>query len=259
MPQPYAIASLNLEPGAEVLRLLAQFPDIEPVSFLDGARMVQEGEDSQEIFIVLRGALVVEQAPALAGGAPAMLACINAEPDDLAILGEMAYLGSQLRAASIRSVGRTHALRLEPRHIDGILEGFPMLTRVICRQFSRRLQDTDQSLRTLQGRFSLNPAQRMAQAGDILFTRGEPATSLFQVVAGSIRLDGPGGSRLVAPEDLSQGLLEPGPFLAGRAQAVTATAEAMTFLAVIDAAHREALVRCFPELVLELLAAGSAP
>jgi CRP-like cAMP-binding protein len=257
MPQNYAIESLKLDPDSEVVRLVAQFPDLEPVSFGDGEQLIREGETSQEIFIVLAGALVVEQATAVPGGAPVLLACITAEPDSIAILGEMAYLGAQLRAASVRSCGRSHTLRLEPRHIDGILEGFPGLTRVICRQFSQRLQDTDRALRTLQSRFALNPKQRLAQAGEVLFRQGDPATALFQLVAGSIRLDGPDGSRQVSAEDLREGLLEPRPFLAGGCQTGTATVEAMAFLAVIDAEHRPALVRCFPELALALLGGTS--
>ena len=123
MPQTYTIDPMQLEDDSEVVRLLAQFPEIQPISFGDGEQLVREDEPSQEIFIVLRGALVVEQASVAEGSAPAMLACITAAPDAIAILGEMAYLGAQPRAASIRSVGRTHTLRLEPRHIDGILEG----------------------------------------------------------------------------------------------------------------------------------------
>ena len=256
MPQPYAIDHLKLAPASEALRLLATFPDIAAVSFGDGEFLVREGESDQDIFLVLRGGLVVEQASPTPGGAPVQLALITAEPEACAMVGEMAYLGSQLRTASVRSCGRTHTLRLEPSHIDGILEGFPDLTRLICRQFSRRLKAMDQTLRTLQDRFALDPAQRMAQQGEVLFTRGEPATRLFQLVAGSVSLDGPEGCREVTPEDLAQGLLEPGPFLAGRPQRTTATVTGMAFLAVVGLERRPALVRCFPDLVLDLLARG---
>jgi CRP-like cAMP-binding protein len=154
----------------------------------------------------------------------------------------------------VRSCGRTHTLRLEPRHIDGILDGFPMLTRVICRQFSRRLQDTDGALRALQARFALNPSRRMAGPGERLFAPGDPAGELFQLVAGAVRLERDGVARVVAPEDLPQGLLEPEPFLKGGLHRTTATAEDLAFLAVIGRADREAVVRCFPELVLRILA-----
>ena len=191
----------------------------------------------------------------LIGVAAVFLACVLAEPEAPAIVGEMAYLGAQRRAASVRSTGRSHALRLLPAHIDGILEGFPGLTRVICKQFSRRLQDTDQALRAVQGRFALNAQRRMAQPGEVLFTRGGTAAELFQLAAGAVRVERDGSSRLLQAEDLPLGLLEPEAFLRGGVHAATATVEQLSFLAVIGAGERPAVVRCFPELVLELLAA----
>lgn len=256
MPQPYALEHLHLAPASEVVRLLAQFPDIVPESFGDGEYLVREAEPEGAVFLIVQGGLVVEQASPTPGTAPVQLALITAEPEACALIGEMAYLGSQARTASVRSCGRTHALRLEPRHIDGILEGYPGLTRLICRQFSQRLKATDQTLRTLQDRFALSPGQRLAQAGEILFTRGEPATRLYQLAAGSVRLEGPEGARELTAEDLPQGLLEPEAFLAGHPQRVTATVTGMAFLAVIDPGRRAALVRCFPDLVLGLLAPG---
>jgi len=254
MPEPFDIDGLGLEPGSEVVRLFRRHPDIEARAYRDGEYLIREDEESQDIFIVLRGALVVEQASLIPGGAPAMLACLTAEPEAVAIVGEMAYLGSQRRAASVKSSGRSHALCLRPDHVDGILEGFPGLTRVICRQFSRRLQDTDRSLRELQGRFALNPQRRMASPGDRLFTRGAPARELFQLVAGTVRVERDGASSVLTPETLPMGLLEPEAFLRGAVHQATATVEDLAFLAVITEADREAVVRCFPQLVLEILA-----
>ena len=259
MSQSYDVGTLGLDDSLEVLRLLAEYPEIEARSFADGEYLLREGENSQEIFIVLKGALVVEQAAAEGGGGPVLLACVLAEPETIALVGEMAYLGALRRTASVKSSGRTHTLGLAPRHIDAILEGYPKLTRVICHQFSRRLQETDQALRSLQGRFLLSPIQRMGDRGEILFRQGEPAGSLYQLLAGSIRLEGPEGSRTVTPAELPQGFLEPAAYLAGLAHGVTATVEDMAFLAMVPAANREAWVRCFPELVLELLVAAYQP
>ena len=253
MPQPYDIAILHLEDSPEALRLVAQYPDIAALSFGDGEYLVREDEDSQAIFIVLKGALVVEQASSAGGAAPVILACIMAEPENLALVGEMAYLGTQRRAASVRSSGRTHTLCLAPHHIEGILAGFPGLTRLICKQFSQRLQETDKALRSLQSRFFLAPLQRLGNPGEVLFTQGDPAGPLFQLVAGSLRLDGPDGARMVTPLDLPQGFLEPAVFLAGGRHTRTATVEDMAFLVMVPAANREAWVRCYPELVLEIL------
>ena len=250
MPQSYDLDSLGLDSASEPLRLFGQFPELGVLSFGEGEYLIREKEETQTIFIVLRGALVVEQA---SGATPAILACITAEQDAIAIVGEMAYLGAQARAASVRSCGRTYTLCLEPRHVEAILQGYPALTRIICRQFSQRLQETDKTLRTLQERFALGPVQRMGNPGEVLFAQGAPADRLFQLVAGSIRLEDANGVREVTAEDLPQGFLELRPFLARTPHTATATVGEAAFLVVIDAEHREAIVRCFPEQVLALL------
>lgn len=253
MPQSYDPASIGLDPASEVARLLVRFPDIEPRSFADGEQLIREEDASLEIFLVLKGAVVVEQAGAASGSAPLLMACVEADLDRVAVVGEMAYLGTQARAGSVRSSGRTFTLCLEPRHIDAILERYPGLTRLICEQFSRRLRATDEALRSLQERFALHPAQRMGAAGEVLFRAGDGAGELFQLVIGSVLLEGPEGTRTVTAADLPQGFLEPGPFLAGGSHARTATVADMAFLAVIGAARREAVVRGYPELVLGML------
>jgi CRP-like cAMP-binding protein len=253
MPERFDSAELGLDPAAEVIQLLRRFPEIEARAYRDGEYLIREEEPSQDIFIVVRGALVVEQAAA-DGAAPVMLACLNADPEAIVIVGEMAYLGSQGRAASVKSSGLSRVLCLRPAHVDGILEGFPGLTRVICRQFSRRLQDTDQALLAVQARFALNAQRRMAQPGEPLFTRGAPARELFQLVAGTVRLERDGLAEVLTPEALPMGLLEPEPFLRGGVHGASATVEELAFLAVIGAGDREAVVRCYPALVLDLLA-----
>jgi CRP-like cAMP-binding protein len=254
MPDPFDFASLGLGGADEVPRLLERCPEIEALAYREGEYLIREDEASQDIFIVLQGALAVERAPAVPGGAPAMLACIQVEPGTPAIVGEMAYLGAMRRSASVRSSGLSRALRLRPEHIEQVLEGFPELTRMICRQFSNRLRETDRSLNELQARFALNAKRRMAQAEERLFAAGEPATTLYQLMAGTVRLERDGAIRVLSAEQLPMGLLEPEPFLRGGAHSATATVDGMTFLAEIPAADREAVVRCFPELVLKMLA-----
>jgi CRP-like cAMP-binding protein len=256
MPDSYDLALLGLDENSEIRQLVGRFPDIQPRAYRDGEYLIRENEESQDIFIVLRGGLVVEQAPAVPGAPPLILACVLADLDDLAIVGEMACLGSQRRAASVKSSGRSHTLCLNPVHIDGILERFPGLTRVICRQFSRRLKDTAGSLVALQGRFALNPLRRMAEPGERLFAAGGQAGELFQLAAGSVRLERAGVVREVTPEDLPMGLLELEPFLRGSVHSASATVATPAFLAVIGQGEREAVVRCFPQLVLAILAAA---
>jgi CRP-like cAMP-binding protein len=252
MPEPFDPAASPLAVHPEVAEFLARNPDLEGLKFRDGEFLVKEGEESQDIFILLAGGLVVERAPALPGAPPVILACLSPE-EGVAIVGEMAYLGHLRRTASVRSAGMSEVLRLAPRHIDRILEGYPMLTRVICMQFSRRLQETLQSLSRLQARFALTPNRRVAQDGDVLFTRGAESLELHQLMAGTVRLEGDGWTRTVTPETTPQGFLDLEDFLRGGPRGCTGTVEGMAFLAVIGAQDREAVVSCFPGLALAAL------
>ena len=252
MPEPFDLAGTPLDLHPEIGQLLASAPDIVARVYRDGEFLVREDEESQEIFVLLTGGLVVERAPALPGGPPTVLACLTAE-EGVAIVGEMAYLGALRRTASVRSAGMSRVLRLEPAHIDRIIEGFPMLTRVICMQFSRRLQETLQSLSRLQARFALNPGRRVAQDGEVLFRQGEPAGDLHQLMAGSLRLEREGGVETATPESLPQGFVDLGAYLRGGTHGATATVDGMAFLAVLGAGDRENVVRCFPDLVLKAL------
>ncbi|BDU72870.1 Crp/Fnr family transcriptional regulator [Mesoterricola silvestris] len=252
MPEPFDLESAGLDLHPEIGELLARTPGIEARIYRDGEFLVREDEESQEIFILLTGGLVVERAPALPGAASTVLACLTAD-EGVAIVGEMAYLGALRRTASVRSAGMSRVLRLEPAHIDRIIDGFPMLTRVICMQFSRRLQETSQSLSRLQARFALNPGRRVAQDGDVLFRRGEAAGELHQLLAGALRLERDGTVTTATPESLPQGFVDLDPYLRAGAHGATATVDGMAFLAVIGPGDRETVVRCFPDLALKAL------
>lgn len=253
MPEPFELSALGpgLDPG--IRAFVDANPGIEPVAYRDGECLVKEGEDSQELFVLLTGALVVERQSAAPGTPPVILACISAE-DGAAIVGEMAYLGSLRRTATVRSSGFSRLLRLQPAQVDAMIEGCPELTRVICRQFSQRLQETLASLGKLQARFALTPERRMAQDGEVLFRRGEPAADLVQLLAGSLRLEDAGGVRTATPESLPAGFVDLEAFLRNAPRTCTATVDGMAFLAAIPPGDKEALVRCFPDQVLGILA-----
>lgn len=252
MPEFLDLAQLGALQEGEVLALVTACPDIRACRFRDGEYLMREGGEDQEIFILLKGAFVVEQAQGV-GGAPAILSMVECEAGSPVIVGEMASLGAQRRSASIRSVGGTLALVLPPARLDTLMEGYPGLTRLLGQQFARRLKETNQALKELQGRFALQATQRIAQPGELLFREGETAGELLQLVAGSVRLEGPEGIQMHTPESLFQGLLEPEPYLRSGPQRATATAECLCFLAVIPSERREAVVRQFPGLVLDLL------
>lgn len=253
VPEAYDIAQLGLKESSEINALLRQCADIEPRRFRDGEFLMQEGEESSDLFIILEGACVVERPGAVPGAPSLILATMTADLENPAILGEMAYFGTQRRSASVRSVGCTHALCLHPHHIEIIVEGYPTLLKIIFRQFTQRLLESNQSLKDMQARFAMAPERRMASAGEVLFSCGEPASTLFQLVMGEIRLEWPDHSQIVGPEALSEGFLELGPFLRQQPQQCTAIVESAAFLVAIDAIHREAFARSYPRVVLTCL------
>ncbi|MBI1751956.1 MAG: cyclic nucleotide-binding domain-containing protein [Acidobacteria bacterium] len=251
MPDPLDPTALDLGSDPELGRLLAAHPDIEPLRFRDGERLVVEGEDSQDLYILLKGALVVEKA--LPDGTQRPLAHLECRPQAPVIVGEMAYFGTQRRTATVRAVGSCQALHLKPSHLDAIMAGFPGLTRILCRQFTTRLSEANQELRDLRARFDLAASLRMVQPGEVLLRSGEPAHTLFQLTLGAIRVDAGGTSRLLHAEDLPDGFLGLEAFLRGTPHPFTATVEEPSFLAVIEAGRREAFLRSYPALVLGVL------
>ncbi len=255
MPDAFDFARLELADDSEVRRLLSAHTDIEALRFRDGEYLVRENEDSLDVFLVLRGAFVVERAANRSDLPPVILATVLCDLEKPGIVGEMAYLGTHRRSASVRSSGGSFVLRLQPAHVDAIIHGFPGLTRAICAQFSWRLRETSRALGELQGRFALSPRQRVAEAGERLFSQGDPAGTLYQLVTGRVRLERADGAESVGPEHLVQGFLEPEAFLHNRLHTATATVESPAFLVAIDREFIQAVVRSFPELVLKLLEA----
>jgi CRP-like cAMP-binding protein len=256
MPDPLDPATLDLASDPELGPLLAAHPDIEPLRFRDGELLVTEGEDSQDLFIVRKGSLVVEKA--LPDGVYRPLAQLECRPEAPVIIGEMAYFGAQRRTATVRAVGACQALHLKPAHLDAIMAGFPGLTRILCRQFTARLKEANEELRDLKARFDLSAQRRMVQAGDVLCRAGEPAEALFQLAMGSVRMGEGEGSSVFRAEDLPGGFLGLEPFLRAATHRFTLTAEEPCFLAVIGADRREAFLRSHPALVLKVLASAPA-
>ena len=251
MPDLLDLSTLDLASDPELGPLLVACPDIEPLRFRDGELLVVEGEDSQDLFIVRKGGLVVEKA--LPNGTQRPLATIECHPESPVIIGEMAYFGALQRTATVRAVGACQALHLKPSHLDAIMAGFPGLTRILCRQFTTRLKEANEELRDLKGRFDVSPGRRMAQAGEVLLRAGDPADTLFQLAMGSVRISEGEGSRILHPEDLPGGFLGLDAFLHNAVHGATAVAEEPCFLAVIGAERREMFLRSYPALALKVL------
>ena len=254
MPEP--LDPSRLPPGVPpgVTELLQEVSGAELVRYRDGERLVSEGDTDHQLFLVVDGSLVIEKASALPGGPVLQLATLACDPEHLTVVGEMAAFGAPERTASVRSVGASLALRFPDGSIDTLLAGHPYFTRLLCEQFTQRLQEANEALRTLQRRFELAPERRMAQPGEVLFRSGEAGSHLHQLLMGAVDLEMEGGPcRRVAPQDLPDGLLEPEAFLRGRPHRFTATVADSAFLLIIDDSKKEALIRSHAALVAKLL------
>ncbi|MBN1675337.1 MAG: cyclic nucleotide-binding domain-containing protein [Kiritimatiellae bacterium] len=256
MPEPFDISELPT--GAlsdEIRRLLEQNADIEPVRFLDSEFLVRETDDATDVFLVLSGSYVVEQGdPRRPDGRPMMLGTGTCSPAEPAFVGEMTYFAAGNRSASVRSAGAVQALRLKARHIDRIIQGYPGLTRALCRRFSQCLRDGNQKIRDYEFLFAMKMQQIFAIPGQVLFRAGDDSAYLYQWIYGRLVLEGDAGSEVIESEGRRLGFIEPRPFFQGKPYDKTLRAETDSLVIGFSAESREQIVRNFPALALELLA-----
>ncbi|MBI3132175.1 MAG: cyclic nucleotide-binding domain-containing protein [Acidobacteria bacterium] len=246
MPDALDPSRLPTDALPEVGQLLARCPEIDFLRYLDGEPLIHEGEEDRCLFLVLSGSLVITR-----GGE--QLATLECTPHAPGIVGEMAYFGARMRTATVTTVGASQALRLQPEHLDLIMADLPDLTRLLCKQFTWRLQESNDALQALQKRFDLSPQRHMANEGEVLFRTGELPSGLIQVLMGSILLEQDGISRIVQPQDLQDGFLEPEAYLRNRPHRFTATVAGSAFLLVVALERKESLIRGFPGMVVKLL------
>jgi len=153
MPQQFDPREISTQAKAEIAKLLGIHPDIRPLLFGAGELIVREGDTSQEVYVVLDGDYSVQKAPMFPEAPPIVLASVSCGPERVSILGEMAYLSGEgiRRTASVKALTDLRALRLEPHHIDAVIEQCPSLTRVLCRQFVQRIRALNEQIRQLEG------------------------------------------------------------------------------------------------------------
>lgn len=251
MPEKLEVAELGIQGDSEILQLLERRPDIELLRFHDDELLVDQDKKDLSIYLVLNGAFKVEgkdktQAP---------IAIVSCTPKAPVFVGEMAYFGDGVRTASVRSAGATRTLRLTPEHLDIIIEDFPFLTRHICRQFVTRLRETNKELSLLRKQLSMEMTQRFLGQGEVIFTKGEPADTLCQLVDGKVVREDAQGLQTLRPEDLFRGFLEPGPYLRGGKRISTIRAEGSAVVVSIARASLAAVLRNFPQLAMQELTA----
>lgn len=145
MPVPITLGEIRSLALGEIQALTAIHPEITPLLYREGEWLFQESDTSNKIFIVLRGTYAVEKERT-----GLVLDEVTCDVGTFAIVGEMAYLGGQQRTASVRARTECHVLVLAPGHLETVMERFPMLTRVICRQFALRLKAANEMLQELR-------------------------------------------------------------------------------------------------------------
>lgn len=246
MPKAFDISQLDIT-DSEISRLLERCSDVGRLFFSDGEYLFREGEEGGEIFVVLKGAFAVEQKNGHAEQEIIASHCI--EDDVPCFVGEMAYFGDGHRTASIRSSGATFALELKPEHLDVILGNFPALTRIFCRQLSMRLKETNDILKKITAGNALQTSPVNLDEGEILFQQGDAPDRLYHLLFGDLvwELNGervPGGT--------VQEFIEPAAYLAGTPYPVTVRAKSPTCLVAIEKGSKQAVVRNYPELILQL-------
>jgi CRP-like cAMP-binding protein len=236
--------------NVEVEQLLKEQPDIETLEVDDGDYLIREGESQTDVFLVTRGAFAVEQSGAAGPGRSAgHLAAVMIDPENPCFVGEMAWLGSFARTASVRSSGRLQALRLKSEHMEAILARFPALTRSMCRQFAERLKATNERLRDFQEAVAMKTKMAMKEPGETVIRRGEPARTLYQLLDGTLTAED-AGAEVLGPDSFPGGFVHLPSYLAGTAWPRTLKVDGMATLVAIDEESKLAVIRNFPEVVL---------
>jgi len=254
MPVPFALDAFDLGGNEEVRALLREHPDIVPVRFTDQEFLIHGTDTDRNVYLVLRGSCLVEQADATDERTPGQeLAIIEATPGAPVFVGEMAYLGDTTRAAAVRSAMSTWALQLQPDHLDRIIESHPRLTRILCQRFASRLRVMTEQVSAQRAKMQMNFTQRFLNANDVICEADQPATHLLELQEGAAVLfrEGQAADLIALPE--KPAFIDPLPYFLGQPHTLTARAKTRCILTAVDATSRLAAIRNFPELALDLL------
>ncbi len=120
-------------PDAEVWELLRW---AEWEEFSDGAKIIEEGEEGESFFIIVRGEVEVRKGEQ-------RIARLTAGE----CFGEIGYLGHQQRSATVVTVGEVSALRMNAQHIDQASESCQVVfQRVFIQTLIERLVQTTTAL-----------------------------------------------------------------------------------------------------------------
>jgi CRP-like cAMP-binding protein len=247
MPKPFHVNDLNIPKTSEIHALLEKLRDIEPLVFGDGEYLIRQDEAVTDTFIVVSGNCVVEYSSAGPERRPLKtLAVSSGEVDSPSFVGEMAYLGGGFRTASVRSSGPTYTLKIKGKHIDVIIAEFPSLTRLLCKEFTARLEEANDILKDM----AIDSKLIMKVAGETVIRKGEKADMLYQLVNGSLIQE---DDHEAVDLDVAQnGFVDPGPFFRDSQYESTVKTVAPCSLVAIPKDFKLAVIRNYPELILNL-------
>lgn len=255
MPQPFDLSELGIPAQSEYHRLAERCPDVENLKFGEGEYLIQKGDVSKDIFLILRGTCIIEQPKqSIAKLPPQTLAVVlTQDVSTPAFVGEMAYLGDGLRSASVRCAEATYAIKLKPEHFDTLTGEFPLFTRVLCKQFAARLKETNDRLKQSQGLFAMESRQVIMNPGDTIFSQGDPADTLYQLQEGHISRETSAGSAPILSTNLYLGFLDAWAYFMDAPHEITVKATSPVVLRAISKRSKLAVIRNMPQLALNCL------
>ncbi len=252
MAQEFSLEDLGIPSGSEFHRLTERCEGSRLLRYDDGEMLVEKGDASREVLLILRGGYVVLRENSNVGVAQGQIA----DPSAPEFVGELAYLGHSRRSASVAASGETFALRLESGHMDTIMEEFPLFTRILCKQFAERLRKTTEALTESQHLFDLGGERVTKSAGETIIAKGDPADTLYQLIEGTVVQVSAEGETPIDTKKLFMGFLDPASYLADRAYTLTVKAGTDATLLAIDKRAQFAVVRSLPDLALRSLEEG---
>jgi CRP-like cAMP-binding protein len=247
MPKPFDPKALRIPHSSEIHALIKRLPDIEPLMFEDGEYLISQDEAVTDTFLVVSGNYVVEHSSAGPDRRPLRILSISSGQVDLpSFVGEMAYLGSGFRTASVRSSGPTYSLKIKGKHVDVIIAEFSTLTGILCKELTARLDEANEILKDL----SIESRMVAIPAGELLVQKGEKAETLYQLVGGSlVRQE---DDAVIDSDREYFGFVDPGPFFRDGEYEWTLKTQTACTLVAIPREARLAVIRNYPELALKL-------
>lgn len=197
---------------AEILRGLPYFADLsddlienvcelsQQINLESGDVIIEEGSESEEMYVVAEGELVVTK---LSGGKEVELARIN--PGE--VVGEIALLDEAPRTATVAASAKTLAIRIPVSAFEALL-GDPRVVRRMFRTVTSRLRGIEDTLRHEERMAALGKmaAQLMHELNNPAAAVGRSAQELSRIYddlgreAETLALSLGEGADLVAPD-----------------------------------------------------------